>query len=122
MIIQKNWQELIKPNQPMVQLGDDAERAASITIEPLERGFGHTPYSDHFAHIGGFQVVLPQGDVLRTGFGQFENAAATSVYRWGVGPHFDGLFTQSNLGVIVEATIWLMPAPPYMQFFACRVK
>ena len=86
-----------------------------------ERGFGHTPYSDHFAHVGGFEVVLPQGDVLRTGFGQFENAKATSVYRWGVGPHFDGLFTQSNLGIIVEATIWLMPKPDYMQFFACRV-
>ncbi|MEQ8515034.1 MAG: FAD-binding oxidoreductase, partial [Chromatocurvus sp.] len=24
-----------------------------------ERGFGHTAYSDHFAHIGGMQVVLP---------------------------------------------------------------
>lgn len=87
-----------------------------------ERGFGHTPYSDHFAHIGGFQVVLPSGELLRTGFGQFENAHATPVYRWGMGPHFDGLFTQSNLGVIVEATIWLMPAPDYMQFFACRVE
>lgn len=42
MILQKNWQELIKPNQPMVQLGDDAQRAASVTIEPLERGFGLT--------------------------------------------------------------------------------
>lgn len=87
-----------------------------------ERGFGHTPYADHFAHIAGFQVVLPQGDLLRTGFGQFDNAQAASVYRWGVGPHVDGLFTQSNLGVIVEATIWLMPRPEYMQFFACRVE
>ena len=42
MILQKNWQELIKPNQPMVQLGDDPSRSASITIEPLERGFGLT--------------------------------------------------------------------------------
>jgi 4-cresol dehydrogenase (hydroxylating) len=86
-----------------------------------ERGFGHTPYADHFANIAGFQVVLPQGDVIRTGFGQFDNARAKEVYRWGVGPHFDGLFTQSNLGVIVEATIWLMPKPEYMQFFACQV-
>lgn len=86
-----------------------------------ERGFGHTAYSDHFAHIGGMQVVLPQGDLIATGFGQYDNAKATGVYRWGVGPHYDGLFTQSNLGVIVEATIWLMPTPAYTQFFACRI-
>ncbi|EED33974.1 FAD linked oxidase domain protein [gamma proteobacterium NOR5-3] len=87
-----------------------------------ERGFGHTAFSDHFAHVGGFKVVLPQGDLLRTGFGQYENAQAVDVYRWGVGPHYDGLFTQSNLGVIVEATIWLMPKPDYMQFFSCKVE
>jgi len=87
-----------------------------------ERGFGHTSYSDHFAHVGGFQVVLPDGDLLTTGFGQYDNAQATCVYRWGVGPHYDGLFTQSNLGVIVEATIWLMPKPEYSQFFACRIE
>ena len=86
-----------------------------------ERGFGHTSHSDHFAHVAGFEVVLPEGERLRTGFGQYPNAAATPVYRWGLGPHFDGLFTQSNLGVIVEATIWLKPRPEYMQFFACRV-
>lgn len=86
-----------------------------------ERGFGHTPYADHFAHVGGFTVVLPNGDVLATGFGQYDNGAATGVYRWGVGPHYDGLFTQSNLGVIVEATIWLMPTPEHMQFFSCCI-
>jgi 4-cresol dehydrogenase (hydroxylating) len=87
-----------------------------------ERGFGHTAYSDHFAHSGGFQVVLPDGDLLTTGFGQYDNARATGVYRWGVGPHYDGLFTQSNLGVIVEATLWLMPMPEYAQFFSCRLE
>lgn len=87
-----------------------------------ERGFGHTAYADHFANVGGFQVVLPNGELLTTGFGQYDNAKATGAYRWGLGPHYDGLFTQSNLGVIVEATIWLMPAPEYMQFFSCRVE
>jgi len=87
-----------------------------------ERGFGHTAYSDHFAHAGGFDVVLPNGELLATGFGQYENAKAAGTYRWGVGPHYDGLFTQSNLGVIVQATIWLMPKPEYAQFFSCRIQ
>ncbi|GAB5414305.1 MAG: FAD-binding oxidoreductase [Congregibacter sp.] len=94
----------------------------SVIGNIAERGFGHTPYGDHFANVAGFKVVLPQGEIIRSGFGQYENAKASDVYRWGVGPQFDGLFTQSNLGVIVEATVWLMPKPEQMQFFACRVE
>jgi len=41
-VIQKNWQDLIKPSKISVQEGADAERMASIVIEPLERGFGLT--------------------------------------------------------------------------------
>ena len=40
--IQKNWQELIKPNKLQVATGNDAARAATMIAEPLERGFGVT--------------------------------------------------------------------------------
>jgi len=40
--IQKNWQELIKPNKLEVSPGTDASRSATIVIEPLERGFAMT--------------------------------------------------------------------------------
>jgi DNA-directed RNA polymerase subunit alpha len=40
--IQKNWQELIKPNKLEVSPGADASRSATIVIEPLERGFAMT--------------------------------------------------------------------------------
>ncbi|MFT7288047.1 MAG: 4-cresol dehydrogenase (hydroxylating) [Halieaceae bacterium] len=115
------WDFLERENAPYWMDCTGASPAHSMIGNICERGFGHTPYSDHFANIGGFKVVLPQGDLLETGFGQFDNAQATAVYRWGVGPHYDGLFTQSNLGVVVEAIIWLMPKPPYMQFFAARI-
>jgi 4-cresol dehydrogenase (hydroxylating) len=98
-----------------------ASPLTSLIGNIAERGFGHTTYADHFAHVGGFQVVLPDGELLVTGFGRYENAKATGVYRWGLGPHYDGLFTQSNLGIIVQATICLMPKPEYSQFFACRI-
>ena len=42
MTIQKNWQELIKPNKLEISLGDDPKRIATIVAEPLERGFGLT--------------------------------------------------------------------------------
>jgi DNA-directed RNA polymerase subunit alpha len=40
--IQKNWQELIKPNKLEVSPGDDPRRVATAVAEPLERGFGQT--------------------------------------------------------------------------------
>jgi DNA-directed RNA polymerase subunit alpha len=42
VVIQKNWQELIKPNKLDVVSGDDPKRFATIVAEPLERGFGLT--------------------------------------------------------------------------------
>ncbi|MBV9549975.1 MAG: DNA-directed RNA polymerase subunit alpha [Alphaproteobacteria bacterium] len=41
-MFQKNWQELIKPQKLKTDLGHDGGRVATITAEPLERGFGLT--------------------------------------------------------------------------------
>ncbi|MDP2356664.1 MAG: DNA-directed RNA polymerase subunit alpha [Beijerinckiaceae bacterium] len=41
-MIQKNWQELIKPNKLEVASGHDPRRMATLVAEPLERGFGLT--------------------------------------------------------------------------------
>jgi len=41
-MIQKNWQELIKPAKLNVETGEDGRRSATIVAEPLERGFGMT--------------------------------------------------------------------------------
>ncbi|WP_184044140.1 DNA-directed RNA polymerase subunit alpha [Roseospira visakhapatnamensis] len=41
-MIQKNWQELIRPSKLNVQSGADSRRVATVVAEPLERGFGIT--------------------------------------------------------------------------------
>ena len=41
-MLQRNWQTLIKPKALSVEPGDDPARAATVTAEPLERGFGLT--------------------------------------------------------------------------------
>jgi DNA-directed RNA polymerase subunit alpha len=41
-VIQRNWQDLIKPHKPNVQHGRRPDREAVIVVEPLERGFGIT--------------------------------------------------------------------------------
>jgi DNA-directed RNA polymerase subunit alpha len=41
-VIERNWNELIRPEKPLIETGSDASRKARIVAEPLERGFGVT--------------------------------------------------------------------------------
>ena len=41
-MIQKNWQELIKPSKLAISPDGDSNNIAIIVAEPLERGFGVT--------------------------------------------------------------------------------
>ncbi|GBR50731.1 DNA-directed RNA polymerase subunit alpha [Acetobacter pomorum] len=42
MVLQKNWQSLIKPEKLEVESGVEPARIATVVAEPLERGFGMT--------------------------------------------------------------------------------
>ena len=41
-MIERNWNELIRPEKPTIETGVDASRRARLVAEPLERGFGVT--------------------------------------------------------------------------------
>ena len=41
-MIERNWNELIRPEKPQIESGADGVRKARIVAEPLERGFGVT--------------------------------------------------------------------------------
>jgi len=94
-----------------------AGRDASIVGNALSRGFGHTPYADHVRSACALEVVLPDGTILHTGLGHFGNAQAANVFPYGTGPGLDGLFFQSNLGVVTRMTLMLYPAPEAFLFF-----
>lgn len=94
---------------------------SSLIGNVMERGFGHTPLGDRFAHVCALHVVLPSGELVETGFGRFRNSQTAAVSRWGVGPSLDGLFSQSNLGIVVRMTIWLMRTPPGFEAFFFRL-
>ncbi len=86
----------------------------------LDRGVGYTPYGEHFMMQCGMEVVLADGDVLRTGMGGVENSNTWQVFKWGYGPYLDGIFTQSNYGIVTKMGFWLMPQPPVYKPFAIR--
>ncbi len=88
----------------------DGTPHGSVLGNALDRGLGTTHYADHFGTLCGLEVILPSGETLRTG-GGVENCHTWHTHKWGVGPYIEGLFSQSNFGVVVKAGVWLMPRP-----------
>ena len=77
----------------------------------LDHGGGRTPMSDHFGSHCGMEVVLANGDVLRTGMGALPGAETWQQFKYGIGPEIDGIFAQSNFAVITKMGFWLQPEP-----------
>lgn len=57
------------------------------------------------------EVVLPDGDIIRTGQWAVDNSPNAFACRAGFGPQVDGLFLQSNLGIVTKLGIWVQPQP-----------
>ena len=96
-------------------------KRASVVGNLLERGHGFGPLADRAAHACDFEVVLASGEVIHTGFRRVEGARVHGLHRWGVGPAVDGLFLQSNMGVVTEVTLWLLPRAKYSERIFVRV-
>lgn len=89
----------------------------SIVGNTLERGVGYTPYGDHLSIQCGMEVVLADGDVVRTGMGALPGSNTWQLFKYGYGPQFDPMFTQSNFGIVTKMGIWLMPRPAGYQAY-----
>jgi FAD/FMN-containing dehydrogenase len=87
----------------------------------LDRGGGYTmsAFRMHFDAHCGMEVVLPNGEVMRTGMGALPGAKSWQEFKWSFGPWVDGLFSQSNFGIVTKMGFWLMPEPE--AYMACDV-
>jgi 4-cresol dehydrogenase (hydroxylating) len=85
----------------------------SLIGNALDRGAGYTAhlFRHHFDAHCGMEVVLANGEILRTGMGAMPGAKTWQQYKSGYGPWIDGLFSQSNFGVVTKMGFWLMPEP-----------
>lgn len=83
----------------------------SILGNVLENGVGY--HMLRYEQALGFEVVLGTGDIIKTGFGHFQNSEVTYVFKYGIGPSLDGLFLQSNFGIVTSLGIDLMPKQEY---------
>jgi 4-cresol dehydrogenase (hydroxylating) flavoprotein subunit len=83
----------------------------SVIGNALDHGIGYTPYGLHSRNLCGMEVVLPDGDLLRTGMGAMQGNHSWHLFPLSFGPDWTHMFTQSNLGIVTKAGVWLQPAP-----------
>ncbi len=94
---------------PLVLNVTGAGRDTSLIGNALERGIGY--FSPRGESLSGLEVVLGNGELLRTGFGHLPQSKITHHYRYGIGPGLDSLFLQSNFGIVTRAGMDLIPQP-----------
>lgn len=83
----------------------------SVIGNALEHGRGYTPYGEHADTQCGMEVLLANGDLIRTGMGAMTNSRTWHLNSRGFGPRVDPLFMQSNFGIVTKMGLWLMPRP-----------
>jgi 4-cresol dehydrogenase (hydroxylating) flavoprotein subunit len=77
----------------------------------LDHGATYMPYGVDMGMQCGMEVVLTNGEVMRTGMGAMPNNKSWHLYKRGLGPTPDQLFMQSNFGIVTKMGVWLMPYP-----------
>lgn len=123
---ERNAYALVEPGVSYFDLYNYIEeRGLDVWIDPPDPGWGSVignaldggggwtayPFRDHFGAHCGLEVVLGDGEIVRTGMGALPNSKTWQQNKWGYGPWVDGLFRQGNMGVVTKMGFWLMPRP-----------
>jgi len=95
---------------------------ASILGNALERGFGMTPERDHFTAVTSVRAVLPNGAVYQPHMSEIGAPVADGVYKWGIGPYVDGLFTEGAFGIVTSMQLSLVRRPEHIEVFVFTQK
>ncbi|MFO0388684.1 MAG: FAD-binding oxidoreductase [Alphaproteobacteria bacterium] len=95
--------------------------SASIVGNALERGFGMAPEEDHFRAVTSIRAVLADGSIYISQLAAI-GATQAGVWKWGTGPYLDGLFSQSNMGIVTSMQISLATKPEHTELFVFTLK
>lgn len=91
----------------------------SLVGASLERGIAYNTLRSDVT--GPFKLVLADGRIVETGFPSSVAAKLRHLYPEGIGPDLNGLFYQSNFGIVLEMTIRLVPRGDCLESFVIHV-
>jgi hypothetical protein len=77
----------------------------------LDRGHGYTILGDRSKSILSLEAILANGEILRTGQWAATGSPTAHTCDNNFGPEINGLFLQSNLGVVTKLAVKLDKAP-----------
>lgn len=102
---------LARGEHPFMVPTTGAGPGCSLVGNALERGYGITPHSDHWAAVTDLEAVLGDGTVYRTAMREAGGEDLARLHRWGIGPHTAGLFSQGGFGIVTRMSILLARRP-----------
>lgn len=125
---QQLYEYLLLHDWPYMVPVTGAGPTCSLVSNAIERGYGITPHNDHFYACTALKGYLPHPELCSERFESAISALDKSghdfidkTYKWGLGPYLEGLFTQSNLGIVSEMTLRLAPKPQYFCAFYIQI-
>lgn len=105
----ENYPEWVPP------IPDGAPSEGSVMGNTLDRGFSvvTSKYGPQADLVLGLEVVLPTGEIIKTG--SWALPGAKPFYRWGIGPDMTGLFlgAQGTMGVVTKLATQIVPHMAY---------
>ncbi|MEU0007098.1 FAD-binding oxidoreductase [Streptomyces sp. NPDC006314] len=114
---------VVEPGVTFVDLAAHlAAHRLPYRLDPVDLGWGSVlghalhagglaPYEDEPPVWCGLEVVLPDGELVRTGTGAVPGSRTGHLWPYGHGPSFDTMFAPLNLGVVTKLGVRLRPAP-----------
>lgn len=102
---------LQRGNHPYLVPVTGAGPTCSLLGNALERGYGVTPFVDHFSAVTDLEAVLADGSLYKTALREAGGDDVARLFKWGIGAYSVGLFTQGGFGIVSRMTIILARKP-----------
>ena len=113
----------LQENKTGLWVDCDRNGLNSVAGSVTAREFGYTAYGDHMMMQCGMEGDVGRRQPGQVGHGRpCPGATPGSWQNMPMAPYLDGLFTQSNFGVVTRWACGLMPAPPAYQPFAVALE
>lgn len=111
-VTQGQLHDFLREHHPQLTFNvTGSARETSLIGNALDGGVGYIGPRRH--DLFALEVVTGSGQVIQTGFRRLgEGSPLADCHPFGLGPMLDGLFFQSNLGVVTSACFRLLPRPP----------